>query len=120
MEARETTPALDTAKKIFAAAVVIVALVAFYTLSDISLFFRTIGLVVAAIIAAGIFFTTTRGKTVAKFLQEARIELRKMIWPSKVETGQTTLIVIIAVIVVAILLWLLDLMLRWFMGMLIQ
>ena len=42
-----------------------------------------------------------------------------MIWPTKTETLQTTLIVFVAVIVVAIFLWMVDLFLSWFMGLVI-
>lgn len=120
MAVKEVTSHVDRVKFIFSGALIFLALVGFYIFPQVSLLFRTVGLVGAFTVAAAVFFTTANGKVVAGFLQEARIELRKMIWPTKVETMQTTLIVLVAVIVVAIILWMLDLFLRWFMGMIIQ
>ncbi len=114
------TGQFDNGKLILASGIVLAGLIAFYALPQVSLLFRVIGLVGAFVVAVLVFFTTERGKVVANFLQEARVELRKMIWPTKVETGQTTLIVIVAVIVVAIFLWGLDLILRALMSMVIQ
>lgn len=47
------------------------------------------------------------------FAREARVELRKVIWPTRQETLQTTLVVLVMVVVVAIFLWLLDMLLLW-------
>ena len=51
--------------------------------------------------------------TPGNFLREVRDELRKVVWPTREETVQTTLVVMIVVTVVAIALWLLDMFLGW-------
>ena len=52
-------------------------------------------------------------------LKEARVELRKVVWPTRVETGQTTAIVIVVVLIVALILWALDSLFAWIIASLI-
>lgn len=77
--------------------------------------------VVGALIAGGIIAALSQpGRRFLSFLQEALIELRKVVWPTKQETMQTTLVVVVAVILVGIVLfiidWLLALVVRILMG----
>ena len=53
-------------------------------------------------------------------LKEARVELRKVIWPTRVETGQTTAIVVVVVLIVALILWALDSLFAWIIASLID
>jgi preprotein translocase subunit SecE len=109
---------LDTFKLLSAALILGVALVAFYYFSDSSLLVRVIGLLVAVGAAVGISLTTERGATLVGFLQDARSELRKVVWPTRAETLQTSLAVILMVIVTATFLWLLDMFLFWIVKLL--
>ena len=71
-------------------------------------------LVVAAVLTAlGIAATTAVGRLFMAFLVESRVEVRKVIWPSRQETTQSTLVVVALVFVVGILLWTLDAVLFW-------
>lgn len=65
------------------------------------------GIVLAAILIA-LALTTAKGQRAWRFAKGARMELRKVVWPTRRETGQTTIIVMIMVIVTAIFLWGLD------------
>jgi preprotein translocase subunit SecE len=47
------------------------------------------------------------------FMQDARTEVRKMVWPTRVETMQTTLMVFVIVFILTIFLWLVDMLLGW-------
>ena len=49
--------------------------------------------------------------TLIGFGREARMEVRKVVWPSRQETVQTTFMVIVAVIIIGIFLWLIDMLL---------
>lgn len=109
----------DKAKLASAGVVLLIALVAFYYFSEDSFFYRMLGIVGGFLIAAAIFFTTAQGKATSSFLATSRVELRRMVWPTKNETLQTTLIVFIVVTIVAIFLWALDRLLSWFMQWLI-
>ncbi len=109
----------DRAKLTTAGLVLVASLVLFYYFADASFFYRLLGLVGGFLVALGIFFTTARGRMTSAFLGTARTELRKMVWPTRPETLQTTLIVFIVVAIVAVFLWVLDRLLSWFMQWLI-
>ena len=76
-------------------------------------------LVFLAAVAAGIALTTQKGAAFREMLKEARVELRKVIWPTRVETGQTTAIVVVVVLIVALILWALDSLFAWIIASLI-
>jgi len=103
----------DTIKLAVAVALLVAGVLGFYWYADESLLFRVLGLIAVALVAIGIVFTTALGQSLAGFLKESRTEVRKMVWPTRAEATQTTLIVIVVVILVGILLWLLDMVLGW-------
>ncbi len=76
------------------------------------LLYRVIGVVVAGVLAALIASYTNKGRTFVNLLKEARAEVRRVVWPTKQETIQTTGIVVLVVAIMALLLWLLD----WVLG----
>lgn len=69
---------------------------------------RTAAVVVVIAVAFGILATTIKGKAAINFAKESRIEIRKVIWPTRQETMQTTLIVLAVSIIMALLLWGID------------
>ena len=73
------------------------------------------GLVVLAVITA-IISQTYLGKQAIVFIRESRMELRKVFWPTRQETIQTTLVVAAMVVVLALLLWGIDGVLMWLIG----
>ncbi|MEM7433088.1 MAG: preprotein translocase subunit SecE [Pseudomonadota bacterium] len=101
----------DTVKLLLAVAIVVAALAGFYVYAEESLLFRVLGVLVAFGVAAAIFYQTENGRTLWTFFQAARTEVRKVVWPTRNETLQTTLIVFVLVLLVGLFLWLLDLML---------
>ncbi len=86
---------------------------AFYYYSDQSLLLRVIALLVVSGISAAILLQTVKGRASWEFMLEARTEVRKVVWPTRKETVQTTSIVIAMVALMAIILWLLDMLLAW-------
>jgi preprotein translocase subunit SecE len=70
-------------------------------------------LLIAAGAAVAIALKTEPGAEILEFLRGSRSELRKVVWPTRAETTQTTLIVIAMVVIMGILLWLLDVLLLW-------
>ena len=104
---------MDTAKLSVAVLIVVGAMVAFYYYADQSLLLRVVGLLVAVVVAGAIAYQTEKGRFVAGFFKDAQIEIRKVVWPTREETVQTTLVVLLVVVVVAIGLWLLDMFLGW-------
>ncbi len=77
------------------------------------LFYRAVIGVLLVAGAAVMSLTTVRGRQFNGFRREAMVELRKIVWPTRQETLQTTLIVFVVVAVVAFILWVLDLLLGW-------
>ncbi len=104
---------LDSVKLVASLLVIGAAVAAFYYFAEQSLLLRVLGLLVAFGIAAAIALQTERGRAVAEFVRATNIEVRKVVWPSRKETMQTTLIIIITVIVVALFLWGIDALIAW-------
>ena len=112
--------AFDVVKNIVAIALVFVALAGFYFYSEASLLYRVLGLVAVVLVAAGIALSTASGKNLLAFMKNARTEVRKMVWPTRVETMQTTLMVVVIVILLAIFLWFVDMLLGLGIGALLK
>ena len=75
---------------------------------EISVLYRAIAIVVVVGIAGFIAATTEKGSTFLSFAKESRTEVRKVVWPTRQEANQTTLIVLAATLVMALILWGLD------------
>lgn len=75
---------------------------------ELPVLLRGIGLVVLAAIVLLILYQTNQGKKTWAFLQDARLELKKMVWPSRQETVQTTLVVLGMVLIMIVLLAVID------------
>ncbi len=102
---------LDTVKLLLAVAIVVAAILGFYYLDAYSQLLRVIGLLVLVGLATFIIYQTAVGRTVWSFASAAKVEVRKVVWPSRQETVQTTLIVFVMVLVMGVVLWLFDMML---------
>lgn len=103
----------DKLKLLAAALILAGAVVGFYLFSDQALVVRVLGLLVAAGIAAAVAIRSEPGAKAWEFGRGALIEVRKVVWPSRKETTQTTLVVMAMVILVGIILWVFDLFLSW-------
>ena len=99
---------LDALKWLLLVAVVTAGVVGNSHFSAESVLYRALGLLVLAAIAVFIALQTAKGAAIADVVRGALVELRKVVWPTRQETNQTTLIVIAVVIVTSIILWLLD------------
>ena len=102
---------LDTAKLIAAVAILIGGIAAFYLLGTLPIALRWV--IVLAALGAGIAVAlqSSQGRAFWQFVQGSRVELRKVVWPTGQETGQTTLVVVVAVLVMGVFFWLLDMLL---------
>jgi len=109
----DTHSHLDTLKLLAAAVILTAAVFAFYYFADQSLLARVVGLLAATGVAIYIAINTTIGATLLGFIHDSRGELRKVVWPTRAETLQTSLAVVVMVIVMGIFLWLLDMLLFW-------
>jgi preprotein translocase subunit SecE len=107
------TSRLDTVKIGVALVLIIAGMAGFYVYSQESLLLRVVVLVACAAAAAVIALQTGRGRQIWAFFHDSQIEVRKVVWPTRQETVQTTGIVIVMVLIFAAILWLLDLALVW-------
>ena len=103
----------ELAKWVGAFAILIGGIAGFYYWSDESLLLRVIALLVLSAAAVFVAVQTEKGRAAWNFVREAHTEVRKVVWPTRKETTQTTLIVIAMVALVAAILWILDGFLAW-------
>jgi len=78
-----------------------------------SMLYRALAGVVLTAIAVAIALQTEQGRATWELAKEARVEIRKVVWPTPEERLQTTLIVVAVVIFVAFVLWGLDSGVSW-------
>ncbi len=102
---------LDTMKLVLAAAIIVVSLWGFYFFAGYSLLLRVVILLVLTGGAAAVALTSVPGRQLWRFAVDSRMEVRKVVWPTRQETVQTTLIVIVMVLILGIVLWLFDMVL---------
>ena len=105
----------DKVKLILASLVLVGTIAAFYIFSEQVLLFRVIGLLVGLGIAAAIAAQSEPGAAVMASGRGAMVEIRKVVWPTRQETVQTTLLVMVMVIIIGLILWLFDMFLVWAM-----
>ena len=109
----------DLVKWLVVAALVVVGVVGNQYFSAEPILYRVLGLIVLGGFAAFVALQTARGQAFAVLLKEARVEIRKVVWPTRQETTQTTLIVVAVVLVMALLLWGLDSLLGWLVSLIV-
>jgi len=114
-----TSSAFDTFKLMTALLVLIAGVVGFYYFEDESQLLRVLGMLAIAVVAFFIAATSEPGRRGLGFVKDARVEVRKVVWPTRQETLQTTIAVLIMVILVAIMLWAFDSFLGWGVGKLL-
>ena len=102
---------LDTVKLLGSVLILLVGIISYYYLIQISILFRVLMVIASVVVSLIIFFQTYKGKTLWEFFQGSRVEIKKVIWPTKKETFQTTLTVFIFVLIMGIFFWLLDFLL---------
>ena len=103
----------DSLKLGIAVATLAGGIFAFYYFEGHLLVLRVLGLLAVAGIAVFIAAQSGTGKNIIGFIKGAQTEVRKVVWPTRAETVQTTLAVILMVFLVGIFLWLLDMLLLW-------
>jgi preprotein translocase subunit SecE len=104
----EQTTVLDTAKLALAVLIIVAGLAAYYYFAEASVLWRALGVLVAVVAAVAVAYTSAQGQTIWKFIQGSRVELRKVIWPTREETIQTTLVVLLFALIGGVFFWALD------------
>jgi preprotein translocase subunit SecE len=109
---------LDAVKLVFSISLLLAGIAGFYYFSAYPTLYRVLGILVIGGVSVGVVLTTAIGKLTASYLKESRQEVRKVIWPTRQETMQSTLVVVALVFIVGAILWLLDMVLFWGVGIL--
>ena len=77
------------------------------------LLYRVLGVVVVVLLGLVVIVNTKEGKEAMKIVLDSRTEIRRVIWPTRVETIQTTLIVLVAITIAGVMLWAMDSLFGW-------
>jgi len=88
-----------------------------YVYGEASVLIRAVAVVVAVAVAGLIAMQTEKGSNALIFAKEARTEVRKVVWPTRQEAIQTTGIVLVVTLLMSLLLWGLDSVLFWLVGL---
>ncbi len=111
---------MDTVKLMLSVAILIAGIVGFYLLEAQPLWMRLLGLLAVVAVAVVVALMTEPGRRMKSFFSSARTEVRKVVWPTRQETLQTTLVIFIAVLLTSLFLWAVDsilfVLVRWFTG----
>jgi preprotein translocase subunit SecE len=91
----------------------------FHFAGEVMTIIRVVGLLVVLGIALAVVGQTARGRDMFAFMRETDVERRKVVWPNRQETLQTTLVVLVITVIVAILLFLMDTLFGWIVRRLI-
>ena len=111
VEAASSMP--DVMKWIASAACLAAGLVGFYFFAEHSTLLRVVGLLFAIGLSVVIAVQTEKGRSIWDFMRDSRTEVRKVVWPTRAETVQTTLAVLFVVVLMGVVLWLMDMVLLW-------
>ena len=103
----------DKIKLALALALVAGGIAGFYILSDMALVVRVLSVLFGVAAAIGVGSQTELGRRFIVFAREAIAETKKVVWPTRKETVQSTGMVFAFVVVIAIFLWLTDKGLEW-------
>jgi preprotein translocase subunit SecE len=109
----QAPPQWDSAKWLVVVAIILGGVYANSFYATEPLLYRAVAGLVLAGIAVAVLLQTAVGKATWELAKESRVEIRKVVWPTRQETIQTTLIVVAVVIFVSFILWMLDSGLSW-------
>lgn len=99
---------LDALKWALVIALVAAAVIGNSAFAAQPVLYRALVIIVMAAIALFVAINTAKGASIADVIRGSVVELRKVVWPTRQETNQTTIIVVIAVFITSIILWCLD------------
>lgn len=85
----------------------------YYFEGQYNILIRVLGMLAGGGVAVAIASQTAMGATVWSYVQGSRVEVRRVVWPNRKETAQTTLVVLIIVLILAMFLYGIDAILLW-------
>ncbi len=104
---------VDVLKIALAAAALLGGVVAFYWFKDQPQVVRVLMVIGGLIAGLALLYWSAPGHELWDYVQSSRVELRKMVWPTRQETIRTTAVVFVFVMALAVFFWLVDMGLAW-------
>ena len=105
---------LDILKLLVAAGALLGGLYGYYFYeNDVALPLRVLMVLAGTAAGIGIAMTSAQGQRLWHFIQGSRVEIRKVVWPTRTETTQTAIAVFIFTLIMALFFWALDSGLLW-------
>lgn len=98
----------DKIKMLVAFLLIAAGVVGFYALGDAAAVLRVASVLFGVLAAAGVFWTSSQGKRFFGFAGDSVSEAKRVVWPTRRETMQTTGVVILFAVVMALFLWAVD------------
>src|SRR5438874_125494 len=105
--------ASNTVKLVIAILIVIAGVVGYYLLAGQASWLRWLPVVGGIVLAAIVVGSSRYGTDLRQFFADSRVELRKIVWPNRQETGMTTVVVFVFVLAAGLFFWGLDVVLAW-------
>jgi preprotein translocase subunit SecE len=112
----QSKKSFDWLKWLLVVALIITGLVVNYHYNSQPWPLRLLGWLLLLLVSAVVALQTQLGKQLLTFSRESRLELRKVFWPTRQETIQTTFFIVIIVVGLALVLWGVDTVLMWLIG----
>jgi len=103
----------DVAKLVIAIVLVIAGIAGYYLIGGQSTWLRWAAVVGGIVLGGLVIAFSQYGASLMQFVSAARVELRKIVWPNRQETGMTTVVVFVFVLAAGLFFWGLDLVLAW-------
>jgi len=105
--------AFDRLLLILAVAMIIGGITAYYYFPELPSLVRALIVLLSTVAGLATAMVSAQGKQLWHFIVGSRIEVRKMVWPNRQETMQTTVAVIVFVVIMGVFFWMLDMFLLW-------
>ena len=103
MNKEATSKTLDNLKWLLAILVFAAAVVGNSYFVEIAFLYRVIGVIVLFLVGLGIIAITSFGSNAIKLMKESRTEIRKVVWPTRMETTQTFMVVFASIVVLSLI-----------------
>jgi preprotein translocase subunit SecE len=104
---------VDAFKLVLAAATLVGGVIAYYWFADEPQVLRVLMVLGGLVLGLVLMYLSQPGRELWDYVQSSRVELRKMVWPTRQETWRTTLVVFLFVMALGVFFWVVDMGLAW-------
>lgn len=103
----------DKIRYVLSITLLVASLVAYYVLNELDLALRVLIVVAGVAASVATIWTSAFGANTRKHLNDTQREVRQVVWPTREQAIRMTLIVFVAVFLVGLFLWLVDMFFLW-------